>query len=129
MLDFEMLDPLSEGPSPQEQGFCDMGFPLLKRKGAENNEYYVYVDETEFKTVIADTVVLAIEKCEIAAPYKVIPAHRRIDDVVKNENLEFVRQEEESEVVSAAEAEIIVAEGVDAVAVETPAQEPPTEST
>ncbi len=75
----------------QEQGFSEMGLPHLKRKKSEADEYFVYSTKTEFKTVEAETAILAIEK-EGIKPYKVVPAHRRIEDVLNKENVEYVEE-------------------------------------
>jgi len=76
------------GPSAEEVGFNLVQFPKLRRKRVDCQEYLVYSDENEFKLVEADTVFLAMEKSEIETPLKVIPAHKRIDDVLASEDLE-----------------------------------------
>jgi hypothetical protein len=77
-----------------EQGFDSLDLPLLKRKGAETNEYYVYSSESEFKTITAETATLAMASSEIPLPLRIIHAHCRIKDIVESERLEFIEKPE-----------------------------------
>lgn len=88
-----------------KQGFNGVDLPKLSRKRGAASEYYVYSDKDEFKSIEADTAVIAIEKSELEQPYKVVPAHKRIDDIVQNEDLEYVENNPASATSDEAAAE------------------------
>lgn len=77
-----------------EQNFSATRLPKLQRKKSSLNEYFVYSDKEEFKLVEAETAVDAAQKSEIENPYKVVPAHKRIADVLQNEDLEYVENDD-----------------------------------
>ena len=82
-----------EAVMPQDSGFSPIDLRHLKRKKAEGDEYFVYSDKTEFKTVEAETAIIVIEKeGEGSSPYKIVPAYRRIDDVLSKDFLEYVEE-------------------------------------
>ena len=106
MLDYESSDMQRAwvGPSAEDVGFVAYDVPHLRRKKSENSEYMVYSSESEFKIVEAETVTMALEKSDIESPIRVVPANRRIDDVVLIETLEFVEAVAEAPVADAKES-------------------------
>jgi hypothetical protein len=79
-----------------KQHFDLLAFENLKCKGSERNEYNVYINENEFKTVEAPTVTLAINASEIAKPFKIINVHCRIKDVIPLADLEYIEKKVET---------------------------------
>lgn len=74
--------------NPPSREFESLVFPQLTRKGATANEYLVYSDSTNFKTVEAQTAMMAIASSEIVEPFKVVHAFCRMDTLFDLQTLE-----------------------------------------
>ncbi len=73
-----------------EQGFSELELNKLQRKGADKNEYLVFANKDEFKTVEAETATLAMETSQTPNPHKITHLYCRLDDIITLEKLEFV---------------------------------------
>lgn len=89
-----------------EQGFSLQKIRHLKVKSGGNNEYYIFSDDNEFKTVEAETALTAIEKGEVPSPFKVVHAHCRLEDIIPQDKLEYVASDDDSGVQKNADKDI-----------------------
>lgn len=71
------------------QGFDSIELPLLRRINAEDNQYFIYSNETEYTVVKADTVAQALAATPETKPFKVEHAYCRLPDVAQKSDLEF----------------------------------------
>jgi len=91
------------GGTQEEQGYNVLPLPNLQRPNAKDNEYYVYQNETEYKSVEAESAASAVIASKIESPHKVIHAHSRLAGVMDANKLEYtgknssyVRQKEQN---------------------------------
>jgi hypothetical protein len=78
-----------QGGTPAEQGYKILPLPHLRRPDIADNKYHVYQNETEYKSIEADSVASAVIASKIESPHKVIRANSTLGNVLNAETLEY----------------------------------------